>query len=120
MNNKIMITAIPIVSTILFGLLLTRLGKPYNAIIFNVHKLIALGFVVYSGILVKNIISSEGITSLLVVAVVLLFVGVIGLFATGAMMSIGGFNDALLKNIHIITMITLVAGYGLFVVKLKQ
>ncbi len=45
-----------------FGFLLSRAGKPYPTLLFNVHKLIALGALVYLGITVYNLHQAAPLT----------------------------------------------------------
>ena len=41
--------------TLVFGFWVSRLGKPYNGVLFNVHKLIALGALVVTAIQMVNL-----------------------------------------------------------------
>ena len=117
--TKLLVTCILLLGTILMGVVLTKLGKPYNTALFTIHKFLALGFLVLTFMEIKAIVQAGGFSSMLIVCIVLLVVGIVGLFATGAMLSIGGFNVLLLRSIHIITMISLVAGFGLLVARFK-
>jgi hypothetical protein len=46
-----------------FGCLLSRQGKPYGVLLFNAHKLIALGTMVFLGVQVYNRHQIEPLTS---------------------------------------------------------
>jgi len=71
-----------------FGLLVSKFGKPYNFLLFNIHKLIALGAVILTGIRVIKLDPFVTLPSMAVVLIGLAVLGVIGMFATGAIMSI--------------------------------
>jgi hypothetical protein len=96
--------------TVAFGFWLSKVGKPYNGALFNVHKLIALGAVVFAVIQ----ISKTGIAGspLLVVALILAGLCVVALFASGALMSIGKLGYALTLTIHRIAPVVLVIAAG--------
>ena len=71
-----------------FGLWVSRAGKPYNFFLFNVHKLIALGAVILTGIRVINLDPFNNFPNMAILLIGLAILGVIGMFATGAIMSI--------------------------------
>jgi hypothetical protein len=48
--NQFMTPVILFLLTLVFGFWLSHAGKPYNGMLFNVHKLIALACVVFLGI----------------------------------------------------------------------
>ncbi len=52
--SKVIITGSFFLFIFLFGFLLSRAGKPYPGLLFNVHKLIALGAFVYLAVTVYN------------------------------------------------------------------
>ena len=93
--------------TVVFGFWLSQLGKPYNGILFNVHKLVALAVVILAGIQISktmNVAASPLFTAMLI----LLGLCVVALFASGALMSIGKLDHALSLTIHRITLAVLV------------
>ncbi len=75
--------------TLVIGLWLSHLGKPYNGILFNAHKLIALGTVIVTGLQAYKAIHTIDIEALFVVLVVITGILYFVLFATGAFMSLG-------------------------------
>ncbi len=52
--SKVIITGSFFLFIFLFGYLLGRAGKPYPGLLFNIHKLVALGALVYLGVFVYN------------------------------------------------------------------
>ncbi len=71
-----------------FGFWVGRLGKPYNQILFNIHKLIALGAVILSGRRIFGMNHLAGFPLFVVLLISITVLCVIALFASGAIMSI--------------------------------
>jgi hypothetical protein len=88
--------------TLVFGFWLARVGKPYNGLLFNIHKLIALGAVILSAIQIYNLLKASPMQTMLIVSIVVTVLGVVALFASGAFMSIGSLNYQAMKIIHYI------------------
>jgi len=115
MNQKIWITSIGFVLIIVFGIILNRTGKPYNTIIFTIHKLVALALIVYSFIYVRQLlISYKGelsISRVLLVSIMLVLISILLLFITGALMSIGVLSLKVIRIIHLLSTIILAGGF---------
>ena len=86
--------------TLVFGFWLSRLGKPYNGVLFNVHKLIALGAVVVTAIQVVNLLCGMETQALAIVLLVVAALCVVALFASGALMSARKLDYILMLTIH--------------------
>jgi hypothetical protein len=97
--------------TLAFGFWLSKVGKPYNGILFNVHKLIALGAVVFAVIQIFK----TGVAGPLLLIVALAGFCVVALFASGALMSMGKLDYALTLTIHRIAPVVLIIAMGLAV-----
>jgi len=85
--------------TLAFGFWLSWAGKPYNNLLFNTHKLIALGAVVVTAVRMVRLLrvmESQPLMLLLAFAAVL----VLALFASGALMSAGKMDATLMLTIH--------------------
>lgn len=98
-----------------FGFWLSHKGKPYHPVLFNVHKLLALGVVILMGLqFVRYLRGVEGtLLFLLVLAGAALLV--IALFTSGALMSADKYKYAILRAVHRLASATLVlALLGLF------
>ncbi len=114
MSNSTLITGISIlfIITVIAGIVLTLLGRPLNAVLFNVHKLIGIGMVVLSVIafvrLFKLETLPEGPVKLLVVIAA---ISLIALIATGGLLSFDKFSSKFVVILHAIS--TLVAGTSL-------
>ncbi len=70
------------------GIWVSKIGKPYNNLLFNIHKLIALGAVFLSGIRIISRDPFSTFPNLAILSTALACLGVIGMFTTGANMSI--------------------------------
>lgn len=99
--------------TLSFGFWLSRLGKPYNGILFNIHKLIALGAVVLTTLQIYNWFKVSEPPTLLVGLIVLAGLSVVALFASGAFMSIGKLDHKTMKLVHNVAPVLLVIAAGL-------
>jgi hypothetical protein len=105
--SEFFIPAILILLTFAFGFLLSRLGKPYNGLVFNLHKLTALAAVVLGSIQTYNLMQGSAVQPVLLVLAAVCILEIIALFATGALMSIGKLPHAPLLLIHRIALVFL-------------
>jgi len=71
-----------------FGYWLSRAGKPYNTAIFTVHKLAALGAVVYLAYTIFKVNQAAPLDLLQIALAVFTGLCALGLFASGAVLSI--------------------------------
>jgi hypothetical protein len=106
--------------TLVFGFWLSHLGKPYNGILFNIHKLIALGAVVVTAIQMVKLLRGMEIQALVIVLLVVAALCVIALFVSGALMSAGKLEYNLMLAIHRVASFVLVAGLGLVALFIKN
>ena len=103
--------------TVILGLWLCRLGKPYQEVLFNIHKLIALAAVVFIGLHFSNWLQSGEVHSEIIFLLVLMALMVIILFAGGALMSLDKGNFKLLQWSHRIAPVVLI-GLGVWMIVL--
>lgn len=110
MDTRLFPPILLFILTLAFGFWLSRVGKPYNGALFNIHKLVALGAVVFAVIQ----ISKTGVSGspLLLVALVAAGLCAVALFASGAMMSIGKVDYALTLTVHRVALAMLVVAAG--------
>jgi hypothetical protein len=88
------------VLTVILGFWLSRLGKPYHQVMFNIHKLIALAGVVLVGLQFSNWFKSGEVQPEWILIVVLIAIMTIILFASGALMSLDKLDYKLLRLLH--------------------
>jgi hypothetical protein len=103
-----------------FGLWLSGVGKPYNGILFNLHKLIALGGVIDTGWLLARFLGTAHASTLLIVSLVVAALAVLALFASGGLLSAGKLDYARLLTLHRIGPVVLVGALGTVVYLLAQ
>jgi hypothetical protein len=99
--------------TLVFGFWLSQRGKPYNGLLFNLHKLIALGAVVVMGIRLSKELNTGDSPVLILVLLIVSAVSIVALFASGALMSIGKQDYTLTLTIHRISLVTLAIALAL-------
>lgn len=93
--------------TLGFGFWLSLSGKPYNGLLFNIHKLAALAAVVLMAIQIYQALKTIQPQALIVILVILSVICVLTLFATGAMLSVGKLDYTLMLTIHRLAMVLL-------------
>lgn len=98
--------------TVTFGFWVSKVGKPYNGILFNIHKMIALGTVILTSVQVYKLLKVIEPQSLLIVSLVVAVMCVVALFASGAFLSIGNVKYETVKLIHNIAPIIAVLAMG--------
>jgi hypothetical protein len=84
--------------TLLFGFWLSHTGSPYNGILFNIHKFLALGSVVLACI--QSYKNLHALSWLLVFLLAVLALCIIALFISGACMSAEKLNYNLMLTTH--------------------
>ena len=114
-TSNLLTPGIGFLLVLFFGFWLSKLGKPYNGILFNIHKLIALGTVIVTAVQVYKIFKTLESQTLITVLIVIAAVCVVALFASGAFMSIGNVNYNVMKTIHNIAPILAVFTMGLMI-----
>ena len=93
--------------TYALGFWLSALSKPYNGLLFNLHKLVALGAVVFAVIRTYNLLRGANIQFVVIVLAAICVLCLIALFATGALMSGGNLSHAPLLTVHRIALAAL-------------
>jgi hypothetical protein len=86
--------------TVAFGLWLSRRGKPYNGLLFNFHKLIALGAVIVTALEMYSALQGAALQSGLVALLGVAALGIIVLFISGALLSLDKLGYAAMRATH--------------------
>jgi hypothetical protein len=86
--------------TLAFGFWLSRLGRPYNGILFNIHKLIALGAVVLVVVETFGLMKEISPQSLVVALFIVAGLCAVTLFASGALMSLEKSDYSITLAVH--------------------
>jgi len=83
-----------------FGFWLMKTGRPYNGLLFNAHKLIALGAVVVAVIQFAKTFTLANSPALTIVFLIIAAIGIIALFVSGALLSADKLNFFVTRAIH--------------------
>lgn len=83
-----------------FGIWVSRSGKPYNGLLFNIHKLVALGAVILTGIRLFRLEPLSTFPIMVILLIAMAGLSVIAMFATGAVLSIQEELNPLMQWIH--------------------
>jgi hypothetical protein len=94
--------------TVIFGVWLSRLKKPYQQVVFTIHKLLALAAVVLVGLGFRNWFNSRAVQPEGILQMVLFAILTIILFASGALLSLDKLDYKLLRLLHRIAPVGLV------------
>lgn len=113
--NKFITPGIVFILTVAFGFWLSNAGKPYNGILFNIHKLITLAGVILTVVQFAKLPQRLAPISLVALLLFLAVLCVIALFVSGALMSAGKLDYALMLTIHRVAPFVLVLALGLVV-----
>ncbi len=108
MVSKLVFPGIAFILTLVFGFWLSHVVKPYNALLFNVHKLIALSAVVVTVVQLVKLLKGADALALVIVLLVVAALCVIALFASGALMSMGKLDYTLMLTVHRVAPVVLV------------
>jgi hypothetical protein len=98
--SRIIVVGVLLVLTLVSGIWLSNSGKPYNSVIFTIHKLIALGAVIATAVTVYQLRTSVDIRTLIIGAIVITGVLFIALFVSGALLSIGKPDHVAILTVH--------------------
>lgn len=98
--------------TVVFGLWLSIVGRPYNGILFNIHKLIALGTVILASMKVYELLKVMEYQSSLAISLVVVVLCVVSLFLSGAFLSVGNVKYEVVILIHNISPVIMVIAMG--------
>ena len=97
---KFTIPGIAFLLTLAFGLWVSYSGKPYNGILFNIHKLLALGVVIITIVQLAGILRNVDAGALNIILLVLAALCIVALFSSGALMSMNKLDYMLILTIH--------------------
>ena len=105
---RIVATGLLFLFTLVSGIWLSNSGKPLNTAIFTVHKLIALATVIFTAIVIRNLLKNIPVQVVIVSLIVLTGLFALALFVTGALLSLGKPVNAVILTIHAVTPFLLV------------
>ena len=97
---KFLIPGLLFLLTLALGFWLSKAGRPYNGLLFNAHKLIALAGVVVAAIQIAKNLAPANSSALLIVLLVVAAISIIALFASGALLSADKLNYFIMRSTH--------------------
>ncbi len=100
---KIISTELPFLLAIITGIWLSNLGKPLNTLIFTIHKFTALGSVIFTAIIIRNLLKNTEINNVTLTLIIVAGFSVLVLFVSGALMSFGKPVNNIILTIHSVT-----------------
>ena len=87
--------------TLASGFWLSNSGKPYSTLIFTIHKLIALGAIIATGVAINYMHKTAEISRVIEISVIAITAMLIlSLLVSGALMSINKQVPALIQTVH--------------------
>ena len=111
LTTKLIAAGLLFTFTLLSGLWLSHSGKPYNSVIFTIHKLIALATIIMIGISVFNLYKALDLQTFVVLVLIaasgLLF---LALLITGGLLSLNISLSGIALKVHqVVPLLALVA-----------
>ena len=97
---RFVIPGVLFILTLVVGFWLSRSGKPYHPLIFNIHKLIALAAVVLAAIQAFNALKIGETQPILIGPLIVIGLCAVALFVTGAPMSANKATGRATLTIH--------------------
>lgn len=103
-----------IMTTIIVGVILHKLGRPYSNVVFAIHKLTTVIFVVLIIRIIIPYANNHELNILPIVLIVLATISVLGLIVSGGAMSLNKSHDLMLTIHKVSTLVFLLIISGLF------
>lgn len=105
MMLKIIGSGLLLLFTIATGVWLHNLGRPLHSIMFTFHKLLALASVVFTAVVLYNVLKGPKIESILFILMIVTGLSMFTLFISGALLSIRNPANNTMLMIHNLTTI---------------
>lgn len=95
--------------TIACGIWLSHTGKPLNPAILILHVFLGLGTVIFTSVVVWSLLQTESITTGILVLSLSLAALIVGLIASGILLSFDrGYNNQILRTHNITTILGII------------
>jgi hypothetical protein len=111
--TRLIVSGLLLVFTLVSGVWLSNSGKPINSLILTIHKLIALGMVIFISMTVNQIFRGSGADLVQVILIVVSAVLFLALFTSGAFLSMGKPAGGIVLTIHRVAPIVVSASIAL-------
>ena len=103
-----------ILTTLIVGVILHKLGRPYSNLVFAIHKLTTVTFVVLIIRIIIPYANNPELNIWPIVLIVLATISVLGLIVSGGAMSLNKSHDLMLTIHKVSTLVFLLIISGLF------
>jgi len=110
---KVIICGITLFLTAASGVWLSKRSRPLNKIVCTIHKLIALAFVIFAGLMAYGYLL-KNFTSTLIILIITLVLFIIALFISGAFLSFEKNSHLTANRFHKIFSALTFVGFTLF------
>lgn len=112
MDTRIAVVGLVFLVIFVSGIWLTRSGKPYNTLVFTVHKLIGLAVGIFLALTVYRThhVAPLGLVEIAAVAVTVLFF--VGTVAAGGLLSIEKPMPTIVVRLHLVVPVLTVLATG--------
>jgi hypothetical protein len=85
------------------GIWLSNYGKPYSTLIISLHKIIALMFAIFAGMIIYQLQKPIKTTPVIIILIIIITVLILAMFVSGALLSLDKPAAALVIKTHKIT-----------------
>ena len=120
MTLKLIVTGIFFIIAALTGIWITRTGKPYNTVVFNIHKLISLAAIAFSVVIVYQLQKGAGMTQLQWLFCIITALFVVTSLISGGMLSVEKPAPKIIHLLHTIAPVFIAAGTAVVVYLLLE
>ena len=101
--SKIIGTGLLFLLTIVSGIWISNSGKPLNTLIFTIHKFTALAAVIFTAMVIRNLLKNVEIKTVILTLIIVTGLFVLALFVSGALLSLGKPVNNIISTIHGVT-----------------
>jgi hypothetical protein len=102
-SSKVLGAGVFFLIIFLTGFLLSQSGRPLNTIVFTIHKLVAVGAVVFLAVTVYRTNQVAGLSTVALAAAAITGLLFLGTIVTGGLLSIGQSVPSAILTMHQIT-----------------
>jgi hypothetical protein len=109
-EQRAVVTGILLLLAAISGVVTSSMGRPLNVPVSTAHKLLAISAVVFAVLLVIDVQKAVGLGAPLVALIILTGLLLLGVFATGALLSFEKLVSVPLRAVHAATPFLAMAG----------
>ena len=108
-HQKLFVSIFLFIALVAMGVILHRTGKPYHPLLFNIHKLLTVAWIILMGVLLLNHpgIAVQQMIHNICVGFTLL--GILALLFSGGMMSLDRMHETMLKVHRLATVVMMLS-----------